>query len=193
MGRGNPYVEYNCILCSHDPEMYFSRSEMTRHCSDPNHCAVLQILLDTQENVKSGLLYCYSKYNQVAPRVEQLGLAAWRNEIHAHLGMYLGSIGENRTAFIRAVNRFFKCEYMERISLIELAAWKSACVMDMHESKTMYDMLKWMRRGWKKNKAKRRRSTATDVIVRNVIRFLDPPRRISSFDESDGLFDDLSI
>jgi hypothetical protein len=188
MNGGNTNMEYNCILCGHDPKRFFSRSEMKQHCSDPSHCALVESLLDNQKNVNSGLLYCYSKYNQVAPRIEQLGLAAWRNEIHALLGMYLGSIGENRTAFIRAVNLFLKCEYMERISLLELTSWKAACIMDMHESKTMYDMLDWMRHGWKKNKAKLRRSTATDVIVRNVIRFLEGPRRISSFEESDVIF-----
>jgi hypothetical protein len=36
---------------------------------------------------------------------------------------------------------------MERISLLELAALKAACIMDIHEIKTMYDMLDWMRHG----------------------------------------------
>jgi hypothetical protein len=64
--------------------------------------------------------------------------------------------------------------------------------MDIHDSKTMYVMLDWMRHGWKK-KAKLRRSTATDVIVRNVVRFMQPPRRVSSIIESEGVFDDPSF
>jgi hypothetical protein len=93
--------------------------------------------------------------------------------------LYFASAGINSAAFTRAVNNLLKYEHIERILLLELVSWKAACIRDMDENKTILDVLEWMNDGWKENKTRLRYSTATTVIVENVLGFLGGPRKVT--------------
>ena len=67
--------------------------------------------------------------------------------------------------------------------MLELAAWKATCIMDLEENMSFYDTMEWLKNGWKKNKTKKkdlRHSSAMSVIVRNAVGFLEAPHWLST-------------
>jgi hypothetical protein len=176
------YHQYNCILCGHDPKgRFYSQQAMNLHCQDPNHVAMVQDVIEAQNDAQQDMLECLVKYDAMVPRIEKLGLQRWRHHVRSDLCTYLGSVGQDYKTMIRATNHLQKYEHLERISLLELVAWKAACVADTEANLSLYEMMEWLNHGWKTNKTKLQRCTAvTNVIVQNVVEFLEMPRKCST-------------
>ncbi|KAL3893165.1 MAG: hypothetical protein SGARI_008342 [Bacillariaceae sp.] len=66
---------------------------------------------------------CILESQKLAPRIAQLGLNRWRDEVKAGLYQYVtgGAMGDT----VQHLERF---EKMERLSLLELAVWKYSTV-----------------------------------------------------------------
>jgi hypothetical protein len=184
-----PY-NYNCILYRHVSGRFYSEQEMVLHCKDPTHCDLVRDLVKAHTVTKVETFHCHRRHDAMYPRIEKLGLPAWQEKVRSSLCLYLGSIGKDTEAFNKADNHLLWYEHMERISLLELAAWKAACVLDMEqkEGQMMYNLLEWIRYGWKQNKTKMRHSNATHVIVENVVSFLEGPRKITEAKDSLAIF-----
>lgn len=170
--------KYNCRVCGHSAEKAYTVDEMNLHCSDPLHSSRVKVLFDAKQKNSHEVDRRLSSTSSLAPRVEQLGLSVWQHEIRSYFFQWVHSAGLSatpNTAFAEAYTLLKKYERLELSSLIELAAWKHACVMAGTESQmpSYLDMKEWERNGWKKNKTALRRSEATEVIVQNVLAFID--------------------
>jgi hypothetical protein len=136
----------------------------------------MAILLTRQ--LAEGMLVCCKRFSELEPRIQQLGIVKWQNLIRADLHSRLISLtGDGNSHITESSIRDFdklliKYEKMEKISLLELTIWKAACIMEKTEELTYYAMLEWNSRGWKDSKAKMRRCSAIDMIIRNVLPFL---------------------
>jgi hypothetical protein len=178
-------LKFNCKVCGHAVHEAYTVAQMDRHCKRPQHSRRVQLLLNVKEEILLKLDHRLATTNTLAPRVEQLGLLVWKDKIQSHFYQWIHSIGLTPNNFVFPASHFLeKYERMEISSLIELAAWKHACLMageDDTESSlssqkmlsSYLDMKEWERNGWKKNKAAMRRSEATEVIVPNVLAFID--------------------
>jgi hypothetical protein len=180
---------FNCKLCGHNPRDAFSVDQMYHHCNDPRHFLLVSNLLSTQHNTDLELRRSHSNSERLASRIEQLGLAAWQHAVRSILYEYVHSAGavdpaRSRCIYSLALQSLVKYERLERISLIEMAAWKHSCIMLLdndddeeqqqpHETMSYLAMKEWERHGWKKIKSTMRRSEATNVIVQCVLPFLD--------------------
>jgi hypothetical protein len=172
---------YACLLCQQ--KRYSSRENMTHHClNDNGHINRMATLLARQESSRQALELARAKYTAMAPRIARLGCLKWQRIIQHELypqAMSIIMTGAStndgvdcKVEFEFQEGRLAFFETMERISLLELAIWKAACIMEKTEELTYYAMLEWKLRGWKESKAKMRRSSAIDVIIRNTLPFL---------------------
>lgn len=59
-------------------------------------------------------------------RISKLGCRAWRDGVEIPLFQYLMKV-DKKSSFHVASRRLKKYEYMERVSLLELAVWKHVC------------------------------------------------------------------
>ena len=116
--------------------------------------------------------------NQVEPRIQRLGLPKWqwhvRSELHQTSTLLHGTY-LNETKVYKLLAKY---ECMERLSLLEMAVWKTVCILgkeaeddesDQGETTTQQPM-----RGWQVYKTPTtRHNSAIHVIVGGVMPFLD--------------------
>jgi hypothetical protein len=169
---------------------------MHLYCMDPRHYRLVSELLATQQHTSHELNRRHANSERLSCRIEQLGLAAWQHTVRSLLYEYVHAAGAvapglSRGTYSLAVSSLVKYEHMERVSLIEMAAWKHSCIMalDDDDSNTgneqqqqqspretmssFLDVKAWERHGWKAIKMTMRRFEATNVIVQCVLPYLD--------------------
>lgn len=69
-------------------------------------------------------------------------------------------------------------EFLDRITLLELAVWKFTCLDSFPTDGpaiNMVQIIEWCKEGWKEHKAEQRRASAIGVVVRGVLPFLARP------------------
>lgn len=121
----------------------------------------------------------------LSSRIELLLDEVWRNEIKAILYEYLGvapSLGDSqerknlqlRDRYLQVAEaKLFKYENMQRLSLLELAVWKSTCLLLIEKPLVDYfEVLEWSNEKWKDRKGRCRCDKSIHVVVSNVARFL---------------------
>ena len=69
-----------------------------------------------------------------------------------------------------------KLECNETTTLLELAVWKAACLINyQHPIKDLFELRDWWNHGWNANKSECRRHPLLDAVLTNVSPFLDRP------------------
>jgi hypothetical protein len=170
------WEHYTCLLCNQD--QILPRNQIVTHCRfDNNHIARMTALIDRQTSSRAALELARSKYTSLKPTIQGLGSTKWQAIIRSEMCLQLTSIiatgGTSKDSKWEIQEALVdKFEKMEQLSLLELAIWKAACIMEKTEELTYYEMLEWKSRGWKESKSKMRRSNAIDVIIQNTMPFL---------------------
>jgi hypothetical protein len=132
------------------------------------------------------------------PKIQQLGCLQWQNKIQYELLSHFQSITTcvpDTMLFMSNAQRLDdigrlldEYVFLEQVSLLELAVWKAACIMQLDEEddeksefaadepkpkrRTLLEVLEWMNTGWKSQKAKTRSSNSIEVIMVAVLPFL---------------------
>lgn len=151
---------------------------MESHCQEIRHYDRVADYIQQQTSIQRKLFACWKSFYPLKARIKRLGSPAWRNDVQLHMIPYYEIKPSPRQMDFQVPpgvsivdTLLSKYELMEEISLLELAAWKSACIMEkLHLS--YYEMLEWLRIGWIDKKQEMRHSPAVAVIIRCVVPFL---------------------
>jgi hypothetical protein len=172
IGKPNEYSNgwYQCQICN--------RRSMTKdnahfHEREPVHQERVELIeaaqscaWDTYDNVNHALA--------LELRVDKLGLQKWKDGMK----LILFDIVAGRDQLSVAEELLEKYEDMERISSLELAIWKHACIQIPTKtvSNNALDWQGWFQQGWKENKDSTRHSPAISGIIPHVLPFLGVQR-----------------
>jgi hypothetical protein len=164
---------YKCELCG----VYMNADSKIRpHCQTNDHIdRVKEVLaLQAQPTV------VWSTALQV--RVDQLGSWAYRELYWCLIYQSLREKPVNADRMEQAERLLLKFEFMEQLSLLELAAWKAVCialpVSSGHHGPAIRDYhawQNWMKEGWKGRKGATRYANEITIIVTFVLPFLPRP------------------
>lgn len=127
-------------------------------------------LLRSQSQVSYSSLY-------VLPRVEALP-QPWKASVQALLFEYLvysSVFSSDQTLFNAAVFKLLKFEYLQNLVYLEMAVWKSSCLLAMPLGTDYLAAQQWRKNEWKGVKREHRKSNAATIIIFHVMPFLGPP------------------
>jgi hypothetical protein len=141
----------------------------TYHCNDKHHIAWIQDIRQMQSNPTTCTIV------ELQLRVDQLGLKAWQTEVLAQLyWCLLYQFSHDNSALTRmkaAETLLVKYEHLERVSLLELAAWKAVCIAAKVNG-CHHSWQEWYRGGWKGSKPGARTAREIGILVVSVVPFL---------------------
>jgi hypothetical protein len=169
---------YKCELCDC---IMNADSEIHSHCQTNDHIdRVKQVqALQAQPTV------VWSTTMQV--RVDQLGSWVWQSAMYRQLYWCLiyqplRDKPVNMERMAQAELLLAKFEFMEKASLLEMAAWKAVCIalpaslsQASAASRDYHAWQEWMREGWKGCKSAARNANEIVIIVASVLPFLPKP------------------
>jgi hypothetical protein len=167
---------YKCELCDF---VMNSDSEIHPHCQTNDHIDRVKEVqaLQAQPSV------VWSAAMQV--RVDKLGSWTWQSAMYRQLYWCLiyQSLRDrpvNVERMAQAERLLAKFEFMEQVSLLEMAAWKAVCIAlpvcsAMVATRDYHAWQEWMREGWKGCKSATRRANEIGIIVSSVLPFLPKP------------------
>jgi hypothetical protein len=161
-------MQYECLLCN----VTLEEPHFNRHCQEQTHIQRMEEIRRMQGNpitVRSAVLQL---------RIDQLGLKAWQSEVHDHLYWCLLYQFTNVTTandrMTEAETLLGKFEHLERVSLLELAAWKAVCIATK-DNGCHHSWQEWYDTGWKAAKPETR--TAREI---GIVRGENPQAATSS-------------
>jgi hypothetical protein len=159
--------------------------DLTEHVHRQDHRSLVWGL--AKEDTSGALVYIFNTRTTIGAleiRLTKLFSIKWQRNVKGLLFDYL----QTRDASIleKAEISLNNYEYMERLSLLELAVWKAACIshagqveVDSKTSvKTFYDAILCAAKHqhtWKKYRTDTRKSNAIEIIIKHVIPFLGKP------------------
>jgi hypothetical protein len=124
-------------------------------------------------------------------RADRLPSLNWKLEIQGVLYRYTKldmtcMADEGVSLLVQAETLLRKYEQVERLSLLELAVWKEACIscagQEKVDSKTSMETLDHAilfvaknRHTWKKYRTEMRKASAIDIVIQHVVPFLGKP------------------
>jgi hypothetical protein len=163
---------YRCELC----DKSFRGDRVDEHCCKSAHHSRVDQIRVLQSD------YMTHTCAMLRHRADQLGLKAWQMDVQSKLFWTLLNRGvEEPGAALRSATALLeKYEQRERISLLELAAWKATCILHPElrppaiKRKGYLAWLDWARNGWKENKAALRNANELSIIVMSIMPFLGP-------------------
>jgi hypothetical protein len=182
---------WQCILC--DCLVIKSEHDRRVHASNPNHKRnVLRTLelLGKKYDHSDGrtILRRNSIVVDVERNADQVQCLHWKLQVQGILYRYMKldttcSVNEEASLLCQAETLIQKYEQMERLSLLELAVWKAACISRAGQVepgsktniKTLHDAILFVannRHTWKKYREEMRKSNAIEVIIQHVLRKL---------------------
>jgi hypothetical protein len=127
-----------------------------------------------QEAIKAERVFL-SRWKEASnwkPRISKLGARAWRDAVNSALWTYL--MDDDRATYVLAEKLIVKYDYMERVSLLELAAWKLVCQIAHPPDNASGAIFwqRWLNTGWKAKKDEMRFSNAIVIVINNILLFL---------------------
>jgi hypothetical protein len=163
---------YRCELC--DESLRGNRVD--EHCARSAHHNRVEQIRALQCD------YMTHTCAMLRHRSDQLGLKAWQMDVESKLFWTLLNrrFEDPGTALVSATALLEKYEQRERISLLELAAWKATCILHPElrpagiKRKGYLAWLDWARNGWKENKATLHNANEISIIVTSIMPFLGP-------------------
>ena len=98
----------------------------------------------------------------------------WRGKIYEVIGRAF--LQKDQTLIQDAEDLLRQYKHLERISLLELAVWKFACLsMDQKQDRTKQSFLEWSRwytSGWKQHKKSHYRCNQVVILMKAIVPFL---------------------
>jgi hypothetical protein len=157
-----------CELCNQEVDSKHCQTDAT-HIIRVKEIRTFQgaaCLLDRVNNVTADCLSGINELNN-----------ADKEKVCARLFWYmLSTPSESNEQLEDAKAMISKLKYRERVGLLELAVWRSACLMHAPKHEMAFaDWIEWYRKGWKADKTRMRRSNAISIIMARVLPFLDSP------------------
>ena len=175
--NGTTFGNNECLLCK-DPgnpaeAVSMTYHETTNHSKDAVHLA----------NVKRAKVLQKSacqKLRTAQSLSQQMNSTGAPDSFRVDLVRYLFNptlAGPPDTALVdKMKSQLDKFERNEPTTLLELAVWKAACLINyQHPIKDLFELRDWWNNGWKANKSECRRHPLIDAVLTNVSPFLDRP------------------
>ena len=110
---------------------------------------------------------------------------AWKLRMHQAIAQYVLHKQLDDTGFVD--REFQRLEFFECINVLEMVVWKSATMLEKFPAgsfKDYYQVMDWIKEGWKAKKAETRRSSFIQVVMENTVSFMDKP---SADAQTDGM------
>lgn len=91
-------VLYSCALCNGKNDdkaqcYYYTASQISQHCKlSCSHGNLIKKLYARRERIKNGMFLCRSHQFRLEPRIQQLGLQAWRNHVRSEMMVRFNTI-----------------------------------------------------------------------------------------------------
>lgn len=168
---GNGKIGTNCRLCGISN---LATDQLQQHVREPSHIERSKQFRNVIE-AERAFLNRRKEVSTRKPRISKLGARAWRDSVNSALLTYL--MDNDRASYVLAEKLIVKYEYMEPVSLLELAVWKSVCQI-AHPPDNANDAIfwqRWLNAGWKAKKNEMRPSNAIFIVMTNVLPFLGRP------------------
>jgi hypothetical protein len=181
---------WQCVLCDTELENELHRREHTQE-------------LCHQQNVVRTLGYIHENYSAITvirrntavvdleSGVDRLQSLNWQLHVQGVLYRYMRlgtdwSLSDELSLLGQAKTLLQKYEQMERLSLLELAVWKAACIShatrievdSKMNIKSAHDAILCVAKHqhtWKKYRTETRKSIAIEIIIKHVLPFLGKP------------------
>jgi len=165
-----------CRLCGDETPM--KEDDFDNHCNTEHH---LQRVQETNAYMakRKVVIARWQKTHELKRRTKQLGLPQWQWEVEKNLYNYISiesedDIERTKHYYDEACVALRQHEKSERLSLLELAVWKTACILHPLEiPKDSLAFLCFLKVGWKANKERMRRSSSIAIVVQQVLPFLE--------------------
>jgi hypothetical protein len=169
---------WHCTLCNRS---LVSERDRTLHVNAEFHKGHVLDFARTM-NYASSALARRTKTEALECRLTELKHTKWQFHVKALLFDYLSSTGDYNI-LQKVETSLSMYEHMERLSLLELAVWKAACLSQVEidsktSMKTFHDAILCVAKhqhNWKKYRTETRKSNAIEIIVKHVLPFLDKP------------------
>ena len=99
---------------------------------------------------------------------------AWQHRLLQVIAKYVLHNSLDDTAEID--KEFQKLEFFERVNALEMVIWKSATIVEKFPTGSGYhEVMEWIHKDWKMEKADSRRSHLIHVVMENTVPFMDKP------------------
>ena len=111
----------------------------------------------------------------------------WQGKIYELIGRAV--MEKDRTLVKRAHNLRLEYEGLERISLLELAVWKFACLTkDQNDGdrKSFVEWTRWYENGWKEHKKSHYRCNRVVILMKAIVPFVQDQKKKPDDDDSDS-------
>jgi hypothetical protein len=124
-------------------------------------------------------------------RADRLQYLKWQLHVKGVLYDYMKLdinclIADEAPLLVQATTLLQKYEHMERLSLLELAVWKAACISratrveldSMASMKSVEDAVLFVannHRTWKEHRTETRKTNAIEIVIKRVLPFLGTP------------------
>jgi len=169
-------TELYCYVCS--TGLPNNLNGLTDHSYSNNHQQLarqeyenLSRIVKVDENFQKSLMTIENNRH----RINRLGLPQWRRHILAECNF----TSSGHCTFPEAL--LLRYEMKERISLLEIAAWKAACIYRQDEIQRERDIRahwnwlaakSYVENDWKEYRTEMRHSNRVNIIVERVVSFL---------------------
>jgi len=167
----------NCLVCRRDNRPVCNDVNAYDHCKLPSHIESMERAMEESQEHAAKLIRLVRAGMEYEADILNLGHKSWQNDIRSLLVPY-HKISDNCAVTVdyrQVRNQLKMYTFMETVSLLELAAWKAAVLIDYHPT-GIYEFMEFIRRGWKKHKKGIRQSNLIVNIVRSVMPFLETPK-----------------
>ena len=161
----SPSDRYICHLCRY----VGNKNEIYCHSADQAHIKSVEAARRAVEILKLGTQIIEAGHD-VQKNLEH---DVWKKRFR--FPVVLSSKNTNFPIFDESVfeKEYKSCFVMERLALVELAAWKAVTILENYP-KDFHGVLYYSHKGWKKDKAKTRKSSSVGIIISRVKEFTDP-------------------
>ena len=156
-----------CALCN----THFGTNEQTHEDTLQHQRAVEEILVLTHEILKSR-----DNFRRLPEQMEKdlSPHGPWRGKIYEAIGR---EVMERRSIRQDANVLLLQYKQLERISLLELAVWKFACLASTdpkkdNQKRSFVEWSWWYESGWKQHKKSRYRCKQVVIVMKAIVPFL---------------------
>jgi hypothetical protein len=168
---------WRCTLCNVDlhkqnPRTHIGSSSIHRN---------LVLKLAMGESCVSSTLARRTRIVPLESRLTKLEDTKWQLHVKGLLFDYLSTGDSDILQKVESSLKLY--EHMGRLSLLELAVWKAACISQVEvdsktSMKTFHDAVLCVAKHqhtWKKYRTETRKSNSIEIIIKQVLPFLDKP------------------
>jgi hypothetical protein len=174
------YVEsgygWKCTLC----DVNLRKVDVDQHVKELHHHHHVQKLAFSGIYVTSALDR-WTDIVSLESRLTELEHTKWQLNVKGLLFDYLWA--GDATILQKSETSLSLYEHMGRLSLLELAVWKAACISQVEfdsktSMKTLHDVILCAAKhqdAWKEYRTETRKSNSIEIIIKQVLPFLDKP------------------